>query len=84
MVTLTEQLSGLNIVDSIVLVKDKVINGINSVINGFSGGNPIAVVILLSILIGIGIKRWKKLKWGEGIAIMILMFGFLRWIHVGN
>jgi len=79
MVTLAEQLSGLNIVDSVILIKDKVIEGINSIISGFSGGNPVAVVVLISILIGIGIKRWKKLKWWESFIIIILIFGFLRW-----
>ena len=84
MVTLSEQLSGLNVFESVVLIKDKIIVGINSIISGFSSGNPVAVVVLISILIGIGIKRWKKLEWGEGIAIMILVFGFLRWIKIGG
>lgn len=84
MVTLTEQLSRLNIFESIILIKDRIVEGINSIINGFSSGNPIAVVFLISILIGIGVKRWKKLKWAEGIVIMILVFGTIRWIGIGG
>ena len=84
MVTLSEQLSGINFFDGIIQIKDKIIDGINSLIRGFSNENPVAVVLLFSILIGIGIKRWKKLEWIEGIIMMILIFGFFRFMNIGG
>lgn len=84
MVTLQEQLSGLNLFESIILVKDMIIGGINAIIHGFSSDNPVAIVALLSILIGIGIKRWKKMKWLEAIIMTILIYGFLRFAGIGN
>ena len=84
MVTLSEQLSGLNVFDSLILIKDKIIDGINIIIFGFSSEHPVVAVFLISILLGIGIARWKKLKWWEGVIIVILIFFSLRFVGVGR
>jgi len=84
MVTLSEQLSGLNVFESLILLKDKIIDGINSIISGISAENPIAIVVLISILIGIGIKRWKKLELWEGIIMMVLVYATFRWLNIGG
>ena len=84
MVTLSEQLSELNAFESLILLKNKVIDAINSIIFGISAENSIAVVVFLSILIGIGIKRWKKLNWWEVAIMTALIFGTLRFINIGG
>ena len=84
MPTIQEQISELDSTETLVIIKDRLVEGINSMINGFSSENPIVVVILISILIGVGIKRWKKLEWSEAIIAMLLIFMSLRFLGIPN
>ena len=78
------QLSGMTFFEGVASIKDGIIGGINSLLFAFLPDNPTIIVLVFSILIGIGIKRWKKLKWSEGIFLMVLWYGFLRWLGIGG
>jgi len=82
-IPVTEQLKDLGL-DTLINIKESIVNIINSFINGFAPNNPVEFVFIISVFIGIALKRWKKESWTYFIVSTLMVYWSLRFLGVGS
>jgi len=82
-VPVTEQLKDLSL-GTATNIKDSIVGLINKIINSFASTYTVEFVFIISVLIAITIKRWKKLNLTETSVITLLIFFALRFLGVGS
>lgn len=80
--SVTEQLKNLSL-DTLVNIKNKLVEFINQIITGIASDFSVQFVFLISIIIGIIIKRWQKWDWIPTIITILLVFMSLRYLGIG-
>ena len=81
--TPTQQLQDLGL-NTLINIKDKLVEGINEILNGIAPNHTVALVFIISVTIGILLKRWRKEDNTFAVISSLLIFLSLRFLGVGN
>jgi len=81
-IPVTEQFKDL-VFDTILNIKDALVGFINEILGTIAPNFSVELVFVIAVLLGIVIKRWKKLNTTETILISLLIFFSLRFLGVG-